>query len=340
MKIAIINPSDEFEIGIKGGNQLIAEALAKNIERYTPHKVTKIFLPLKTYPNLSLLKSYLAYSLTDLSKFDIIISLKFPSFMIKHKNHICYFAHFYRQFYDLWSDFKNKTPSTYLTRFIIKSLDKKALSRTKKNYSYSKFIQSRLEEQGIKSELLYSPPIEENFRSENYDYILSTSILNDERKRISLLIKSMKNIKENIKLIIVGDGPHKDYLKELAKDDKRIIFLGYKSPRQLLKLYANALCTCIVSYKEDYGLVTIESMKSKKPVVTCVDSGGPLEFVEHKKTGLIAQPNPESISKQLSFLIKNKQKAKIMGENAFEKVKDINWRNVIDKIINENSNEI
>ena len=143
----------------------------------------------------------------------------------------------------------------------------------------------------------------------------------------------MKYIKEDIKLIIAGTGPHEKELKELSKNDPRIIFIGYKSPKELIDIYANALCTCLVSYKEDYGLVTIESMKSKKPVITCKDSGGPLEFVTHNETGLIANPNPESIANQLSILIKDKDKAKKFGNNAYNKIIDINWKNTINQII-------
>ena len=334
MKIAIINPSDELHLGVKGGNQYIAEALAKYINKYTNHKAINIHTPMNHHPNISLIKSYLSHRMIDLSEFDMVISSKFPSFMIKHHNHICYFAHFYRQFYDLWNK-QNRDIQTILTRKIIKFLDKRALKKTKKIIAYSRFIQQRLKDEQIKSELIYCPPPEENFKCDNYDYILSTSILDDSRKRISLLIKAMKFIREDIKLIIAGSGPHEQQLKELAKDDSRIIFIGYKSSKELIDIYANALCTCLVSYKEDYGLVTIESMKSKKPVITCIDSGGPLEFVTHNETGLVAEPNAESIANQLSILIKDKNKAKELGRNAEERVREINWENTIGRILNE-----
>ncbi|MBD3252211.1 glycosyltransferase [Candidatus Pacearchaeota archaeon] len=337
MRIAVVNPSDEFEMGVKGGNQIIAEALAENIKKHTNHEVTTIFTPLKVSSNLSLLKSYFLHRMIDLSGFDMVISLKFPSFSVKHKNHICYFAHFFRQFYDLWPEFsKNANILTKLTRITIKSIDKKAFKKIKKVYSYSEFIKSRLKESGIDSELIYCPPVIEDYKTGNYEYILSTSILNNDRKRISLLIKAMDHIKEDINLIIVGDGPHKDMLQNLAKNNPRIIFLGYQSPKKLVNLYSNALCTCLVSYREDYGLVTIESMKSKKPVITCVDSGGPLEFVEHGKTGLISNPNPKEIAENIEFLIENRDVAKNMGEKAYEKVKNITWKNLINKMIVKN----
>ena len=74
-------------------------------------------------------------------------------------------------------------------------------------------------------------------------------------------------------------------------------------------------------------------MKSKKPVITCIDSGGPLEFVDQGITGLISEPTPESIANNLSIFINDKNKAKKYGINAFNSVKEIKWENVINKLI-------
>lgn len=276
------------------------------------------------------------HRLMDFSRFDLIITMKFPSFIINHKNQVCYFAHFFRDFYDLWKENPNNNKINFkIMRYLIKKIDKMGLENTKKVYAYSKLIQEHLKEENIESELLYCPPIEENFKSKKYDYILSSSILDDKRKRISLLIEAMKYIKEDIELLIVGDGPHREELIRLAKDDKRIIFLGYKSPKEMIEIYSNALCTCLVSYKEDYGLVTVESMKSKKPVITCTDSGGPLEFVEHEKSGLISEPDPLKIAENINRLIKNKNLAKKLGKEGYKKVGDISWKNLINKLIKD-----
>ena len=43
--------------------------------------------------------------------------------------------------------------------------------------------------------------------------------------------------------------------------------------------YAHSLGVIFPAVDEDYGYVTLEAMLSSKPVITCADSGGPLEFV-------------------------------------------------------------
>jgi glycosyltransferase involved in cell wall biosynthesis len=66
---------------------------------------------------------------------------------------------------------------------------------------------------------------------------------------------------------------------------------------------------------EDYGYVTLEAMLSAKPVITCTDSGGPLEFVRDKETGLIAEQTPESLAAAMDELWKDQARAKAWGEN-------------------------
>ncbi len=56
--------------------------------------------------------------------------------------------------------------------------------------------------------------------------------------------------------------------------------------------YAHALGVIYPPTDEDYGYVTLEAMLAAKPVITCTDSGGPLEFVTNDETGLIAEPTP------------------------------------------------
>ena len=76
-----------------------------------------------------------------------------------------------------------------------------------------------------------------------------------------------------------------------AYTDKRIEFLGYVNEDQKREYYANALVVLFVPFDEDYGFITIEAMKSRKPVITTTDSGGPLEFVKTDHTGFVVSPD-------------------------------------------------
>jgi glycosyltransferase involved in cell wall biosynthesis len=88
-------------------------------------------------------------------------------------------------------------------------------------------------------------------------------------------------------------------------------------------------------FDEDYGYVTLEAMLSHKPVITCTDSGGPLEFVEHGRTGFVVEPEPHAIAEVLDQLYRDKDRARIMGDAGYElyQSKDISWEKVVEALL-------
>ena len=84
---------------------------------------------------------------------------------------------------------------------------------------------------------------------------------------------------------------------------------------------------------EDYGYVTVEAFLSGKPVVTTTDAGGPLEFVTHDVTGLVAAPNPEAIAEAIDRLWQlPTARLRAMGEEGRRRVQGITWDRVIDAL--------
>lgn len=338
MKVVVITSLDQLELyGFKGGNQLIAEKIVESINRFTRHKAVNVFVPMKHYPLSSLFKSYLANRLYDFSNYDLVVSMKFPSYVLGHDNHVCYFMHRMRQFYDLWRPFYSSSankPGLLLAKPLIHKLDSHYLKKAKKIFAPSSFLRQGLLADGIESQVLATPPIIEPKASDNYSYLFSPSILNDERKRISLILGAMRFVKsKKARLKISGSGPDAKKLQALAARDKRIEFLGYKNQGEQAALYSNALAVPFVSFKEDYGLVTVEAMLSKKPVITCIDSGGPLDFVEDEVNGFVCKPEPKAISKCLNYLIENPVEARRMGERGYKKVRGLNWQNTVKRIL-------
>ena len=126
--------------------------------------------------------------------------------------------------------------------------------------------------------VIHHPPRLTGYSCRSDDYLFTASRL-DGAKRIGMLIEAMRRVKTEIPLLIAGTGPDEHRLRDLAGDDSRIVFLGFVRDSEMLDYYANALAVPFVPYDEDYGLITIEAMKSGKPVLTVSDSGGPNEFV-------------------------------------------------------------
>ena len=85
-------------------------------------------------------------------------------------------------------------------------------------------------------------------------------------KNIDKLILLFNNVK-NYKLQIIGFGPYEKKLKELAKDNKNIIFLGKKLPNELPEYYQKAMAHITLSESETFCLTLLESISCGTPII-------------------------------------------------------------------------
>jgi glycosyltransferase involved in cell wall biosynthesis len=180
--------------------------------------------------------------------------------------------------------------------------------------------------------VLPPPPHRNDYYCGNCDYFFTSSRL-DRPKRLDLVIRAVQLLKEDIPLLIAGTGPDRARLEELAADDPRIQFLGFVPDEAMPALYANALAVPFVPFDEDYGLITLEAMRSGKPVVTALDSGGPCEFVRDGETGVVCDPNPEALSRALQKLINNRGLARFMGSAARDEIEGVTWSGVVEGLL-------
>ena len=123
-------------------------------------------------------------------------------------------------------------------------------------------------------------------------------------------------------------------VKELELGD-RAIFVGRINNEEKIEYYAKSLGVIYPPFEEDYGYVTLEGMLSSKPVVTCRDSGGPLEFIRDRETGLIIEPNPLSLAQAMDELWENRTWATKLGQSALSYYRSLNitWSNVLQNLL-------
>ena len=115
----------------------------------------------------------------------------------------------------------------------------------------------------------------------------------------------------------------------------RVHFLGKISQVRKNFLDGQRPCCVISSFDEDYGYVTLEAMLAAKPVITCSDSGGPLEFVISEETGLVVEPTCDELSEAMEYLANNMVKARDMGQSGRARYKNIgiSWNRVVEKLL-------
>lgn len=252
----------------------------------------------------------------DLSRFDVVISTKAPTYAIDHSCHVMYLVHTVRVFDDMfYQAFPQADLKRYFERKKIHDLDFQAISRIKARFSIGYEVSKRLYKwQGLESKVLHPPLAVHNFRSgqsENYFFLPGRL---HPWKRVDLVIEALQKTSKPFQLIIAGTGEVENELKIKAGDDPRIKFIGRVSDEDLIKLYSGAIAIPFAPIHEDYGYVTLEAFASAKAVITCKDSGEPTHFVNHGETGLICEPNSDSFCAAMEWLYDNRQEAQKMGE--------------------------
>lgn len=328
---------------VKGGAELLVNYLVKNlIER--GYDTETVSLPYKWYPENSLYDNMMAWRMLDLEevngeKIDLVIGTKFPSYGVKHNNKVTWLVHQYRQVYDLYDTDKGliNAKNGDKIRSRVMQFDKTCLLESKNIYTISDNVTNRLKKfNNIDSDPLYHPPalVGRYFTDEYSNYILSVGRL-DKLKRNELLIEALQYCDKNIKAKIAGKGPEMEALKKIANKcgvSDRVEFLGFVPDDDLLKLYSNAFAVFFAPVDEDYGYITLEAFLSKKPVITCEDSGGVLEFVNDSQNGYVCPINTKALGDKINQLYNNKKICSELGNIGYNLVKDISWNNVIDKL--------
>jgi glycosyltransferase involved in cell wall biosynthesis len=331
---------------VRGGTEVQVLTLVQKLKEASVETDT-IELPLQHWPNDALLRSMALWRLLDLkngdgSDVDLLIATKFPSYFVQHPKKIVWLTHQFRQIYDWYeteySAFKQPRSDNYQVLKWIVEHDRQSLEECKVIYTISNNVRERLLKYlGINAEVLYPPPsMEGKYYCRNYEpFILIVQRL-EANKRTELLIRSLQHLKGNYRVQIVGTGPEeiavRNCVNELHLND-RVDFQGRVSSQYLLELYATCRLVFYAPFDEDYGYVPIEAFLSKKPVVTSLDSGGPLEFVRHQINGWIAEPNSEALAQGLQRLLDDASLAQVWGEKGFQQYSHFNWKNTINTLL-------
>lgn len=329
---------------VEGGHLVIARELVDRLREFG-YQAELVTTPQNRFGRQ--FGAYVATALTDLTEggdgqaTDGIISLRFPSYAVRHERHSCWLNHRMREYYDLWPRFRSSLSwkgrvKESVRRFLIHRIDEFCLDhRVKKLYAQSRTIKARLSAWGgHSSEVLYPPAVERPYRTEGYgDYFFAASRL-VPLKRLDLLVRAAAEARVRCK--IAGEGPDLERLQNIREDlkgEKYVTFLGRISDDELVSHYAQCRAVVFPAYGEDYGLVTLEAFSSAKAVITCDDSGGPAELVEHDKNGFVVASETESLAEVLRRLAEDTSLAERLGTEALAEAGRHSWEHAIRKLV-------
>ena len=154
-----------------------------------------------------------------------------------------------------------------------------------------------------------------------------------EKKGVTYLISAMKQM--DAVLVIVGEGPLKEKLREQARDlNVEAVFLGAKTHDELKRIYASADVFVMPSVtakdgdQEGLGLVMLEAMASGLPIVAN-DSGGISQVIENGVNGLLCQEkNVKQLSDAISAVLNDEELAARLRKNGADLVKQYDYKEI------------
>ena len=153
-------------------------------------------------------------------------------------------------------------------------------------------------------------------------------------KGVHVLINAAPKVLEkvNAKFIIVGSGYMKEQLLNIVRSMKlehKVLFAGFLDEETLLKLQKCADVSVVPSLFEPFGIVALEAMAAKSPVVVS-DTGGLSEIVDHDSTGVKVYPNnPDSLAWGITKILLDESYKNHIVENAYRKVQEkYDWERI------------
>ena len=258
--------------------------------------IQKLPFAKKAYRNYLPLMPY-AVEQFDLSPYDLIISSNHAvakGVLTKASQlHICYCHSPMRYAWDLYHDYLRESGLTkglksWLVRHILHRLriwDYRTANGVDVFVANSRYVARRIRKiYGRQSKVIHPGVDVDGFllsEGNRKDHFLAASRF-VPYKRLDLIIKAFNDM-PHLKLHVIGDGPDRKKLKNIAKDN--VIFLGAVSD-EALQAEMRSCKAFLFAAEEDFGIMPVEAQACGTPVIA-FGKGGVLDSVVPHKTGML-----------------------------------------------------
>ena len=224
----------------------------------------------------------------------------------------------------------------YLTHNMIK-----VCKKSNKIISVAKWLQNSLKRiYNLDSEYIPNGVNLEEFNNRNGNLFRSKFKIEDEfylfvgratkYKRPELFVSLAQQLPQR-KFVMVGRGLTKDNLKRYYGKEipKNVICIGEPERNDVVNAFDASKVFILPSANETFGIVILEAMASKKPVIAA-NNLGPSEIIKDGKTGFLFEPdNLESLIRKAEVA----WTAKDVGLAGRAEVEEkYNWRKIIKQV--------
>lgn len=202
-------------------------------------------------------------------------------------------------------------------------------------------IKDYLEEKGVKSKITIMPTgldessfetdevssmaikeIREKFKGDK-KYLFCTVARLTKEKNLDFMINGLKRLKENIgdnfKLMIIGKGPYKSTLEENINKlglQNNVIFLNSIDNKVIANYYKASDLFLFSSKSETQGIVLLEAMAARVPVVA-IEASGVIEVLRNGENGFMTQESTLEWSLRIQEILENETLFNNLKEGAY-----------------------
>jgi glycosyltransferase involved in cell wall biosynthesis len=161
------------------------------------------------------------------------------------------------------------------------------------------------------------------------------------RKRVDLLIEAfskLSQIHSSIALTIVGDGPERGNLENLARQrlgqsySDSISFMGFRSIEELETIYANSDVYVFSGLNEGSSMSMLDALAYGLPVIATDDDGNRL-YVEHGKNGFLVDEMSLGFFNCMNEMLSNPDTYTEMSKNALDSAQRFSWDEVSEQYV-------
>lgn len=217
--------------------------------------------------------------------------------------------------------------------------DRMAIKRATELFTHSRFTARVLQRTyGVRAAVIHLGVDTKTFRplsAKRQGFVLSVGAMHP-LKGHQFVIEALATLPKSDRPKLVIVGPRGDFGKTLqayATENDVVLELRLGiSTAAVVKTYNQAGLLAAAQYNEPFGLITLEAMATKTPVVA-IKEGGLAETVADGRTGLLTRRDPHAFGEAIHRVLSNQKLAATLGSQGFKDVhRRWNWAVTTEKI--------
>jgi glycosyltransferase involved in cell wall biosynthesis len=291
---------------------------------------------------------------------DVVMLQNFPANVVPffsrlQKKHIPWFWYCeepFRAFYDPYSYQRVNSKTKLLFRTVAtmySGLDKWGVSLIDLVTANSKYIAGLVKSiYGRDAKIIYNGVDTSTYKPSSPYAQIASSLKGDEkavlamgslspRKNNVAVVKTFKLIsnKMEARLFIVGKGPERQKLEELARSlniRDKVVFLGFVPEKFIPQVYSSVDLLVYLPIAEPFGLVPLEAMACGLPVVANNQGGNP-EIVVDGETGFLVESDLGKTADACIKILMDPELTEKMGEEGKRRVHELfEWKSMVQEM--------